>query len=344
MIRCYIPGFVRLKKEYRYGDTQVLTDGTFTLVIDGMCGAGTTKLISWLKKNKIKKVWLLVTHWHDDHFKGIEQILKDSYFEPQILICPNPEWLKPGLKGEGGKYVQNCMDDGVRVTSLAKKKGVPIRYPVSGSSFSFGDLKFKVYKSLPKKPIPNDPYAWDFLNLGSLSAYFPELNYWTSGDGHGDCTLRDRIKKLKLNGKIKFFKIDHHGNYCTQSDAVFMKEQGAEYCWYNDIEPDGTGTTEFTVYGARRCKQAGIHVFESVGDINWIAQPGKVVIYKDFKKYTYSCSYKGKSTLKGSSDKVAKDVIAGKYGNSNERITNLLDAGYYPIAIQNRVNELVKEG
>ena len=116
MIRCYIPGFKRTKTEYRYGDAQVLTDGKYTLVIDGMCGAGSDKLIRWLKKNKKQKVWLLITHWHDDHFVGIKKkILTDPYFKPQYLICPNPEWLRPGTTGYHAASVKECMNDGIDV-------------------------------------------------------------------------------------------------------------------------------------------------------------------------------------------------------------------------------------
>ena len=344
MIRCYIPGFKRpSKEENRYGDTQVLTDGKYTLVIDGMCGTGATKLITWLKKNKKQKVWLLITHWHDDHFVGIEKILNDSYFKPQMLICPNPTWLDPGLKGPAAKTVQACINDGNRIVALAKKKKIPVKFPVSGSAYKFGELKFKLYKQLPKQPYSDDPHAWGFVNDGSISAFFPEYGYWTSGDGCGISDQKDRIRHLGLAGKIKFFKIDHHGGYCTESNAQFFKQQGADFCWYNDLEPNGVGTEEFTQFGARRCKQADIHVFESVGDINWIAKDKKVVIYKDFKSYSYDCAYKGKATLKGASRKVANDVIAGKYGSDNERITNLLDAGYYPIAVQKLVNKILKE-
>ena len=344
MIRGWIPGFARPQKEYRYGDAQVLTYGSYTLVIDGMCGDGATKLIKWLKKNGYKKVWLIITHWHDDHFVGIERILNDSYFEPQRLYCPKPAWLKVGLGGYHSGAVQACIRDGERVVALAKSKKIPITYPISGSSYKLGGLKFKLYKQQPKTVAQDDTNAWGFVNDGSISAWFPQIGYWTSGDGSGVSDQKARIQHLGLTGKVKFFKIDHHGGYCTESNAAFFKKQGADYCWYNDLEPNGVGTEEFTQFGARRCKQVGIHVFESVGDINFIAQRGKVSIYKDFKVYRYPCSYTGKSTLKGASKAIAEAVIKGKYGDSNDRITNLIDAGYYPIAVQNLVNKMLKGG
>lgn len=42
-------------------------------------------------------------------------------------------------------------------------------------------------------------------------------------------------------------------------------------------------------------------------------------------------------------DKVAHEVLDGKYGNGNDRVKALTKAGYDYSAVQNRVNELVKE-
>jgi hypothetical protein len=82
--------------------------------------------------------------------------------------------------------------------------------------------------------------------------------------------------------------------------------------------------------------------FSCHGDINILAYGGKVVIYKDGKTYSYKCSYKGKSTIGYATIAVIEDVIAGKYGASNERVTNLLNAGYWPSNVQNHINKLYK--
>ena len=341
MIRGYIPGFARPARETRYGDAQVITDGRYTLVIDGMCGEGASKLIRWLKKNGHRKLWLLITHWHDDHFAGIERIMKDDFFQPQRLYCPNPAWLKPGIGGYHTGDVEECMADGERIVALAKKKRVPVTFPISGSSYKLGQIRFKLYKQQPKKVAKDDTHAWAFVNDGSVSTWFPSVGYWTSGDGCGTSDQKARIRHLRLTGKIRWFKTDHHGGYCTESNALFFKQQGADYCWYNDLEPDGVGTEEFTKFGVRRCKQAGIHVFESVGDINWIAQNGKVSIYKDGAVYRYVCPYKGKSALRSPRVDTVRAVIRGDYGTDNARTTSLIDAGFYPVATQSKANKVV---
>lgn len=50
-----------------------------------------------------------------------------------------------------------------------------------------------------------------------------------------------------------------------------------------------------------------------------------------------------KSTKKKTTTEIAKEVIAGKWGNGDNRISKLKKAGYDPAAIQKKVNELLKK-
>lgn len=128
------------------------------------------------------------------------------------------------------------------------------------------------------------------MNDGSLCFYFYELLYWTSGDGPD--RIYDLIKKLGI--KVKFFKIPHHGNNCPQSQANGLKAQGANLCWYNDLEPKGIGTNEFTMYGARRCKEAGIMVLNCIGsDIEMSFANKKAIITKGSSVWSYDIPYGG---------------------------------------------------
>jgi hypothetical protein len=46
-----------------------------------------------------------------------------------------------------------------------------------------GDIKIKVYREQPTRVASDDTEGWAYVNDGSLCFYFPEINYWTSGDG-----------------------------------------------------------------------------------------------------------------------------------------------------------------
>lgn len=343
MIKIHIPGFSKPKSEDRYGDAQVISDGTNHLVIDGYEGTGATKLISYLKSNKMYKPHLLITHWHYDHYNGIERIIDSSSFTPITLYCQDPSSIK---HGQNGTRYANCVisaiNAGNRIIGKAKKKGIKIIYLKSGDVIRIGEILFKVYRNQPTKLLSSDTEAWDFLNDGSICTYFPDLYYWTSGDGCAD--ISEGVKAI--GGKVKIFKIPHHGNNCNQSRAQYMKKQGADYCWYNDLEPNGVGTCGFTAYGARRCKQAGITVIDCIGDIDMIASNGVLKVIHNSKTYNISIPYKESSSsttvaLKSPTPDVIRNVFRGLYGNGVTRIEKLKADGYDDVQTQLMVNKVI---
>lgn len=341
MIRGWIVGFDRPSKETRHGDSTVFIDdkNKICFIIDGGCDECATALIKHLKRNGIKKVYLLLSHPHYDHADGLKKIIRDDYFTVLAFYCYDPKTLESGLRNnKGSKAVRGDIDYLNRIISEAKNKKIPVKFLKHGDKVELGDIKFKVYRKQPSRVEDDDDNGWAYVNDGSLCCYFYEWYYWTSGDGSE--RVWDFIKELGI--KVKFFKIPHHGNNCPRSQANGLKNQGAIYCWYNDLEPDGVGTNDFTEFGANRCKQAGIKVFECIGDINFVIANRRFLIYKDGKKYAFSVPYKGTFTFKinGLVD-VVRDVFMEKYGSNNTRMTRLLDAGYEPVAIQDRVNLVV---
>lgn len=341
MIRGYIPGFSRPGSEVRYGDVQVIIDEKkkICLVIDGGCGKGTTKLIAYLKRRKIFKVYLAISHAHYDHIYGIRKIINDKEFTVLGLYCYDPDSLTKGLSNNrGSQEVRTDIASMKTLLSEARDKNIKITYLKHNDKVVLGNIKFKVFRKQPSRVADSDKNGWDYINKGSLCFYFYELYYWTSGDGPE--SAYELIKSLGI--KVKFFKIPHHGNNCNNTQAKGLKQLGAIYCWYNDLEPKGIGTTDFTQYGARRCKENGLTVFETVGDLNWIAQSGKMIIYKSGKKYTYDVPFQPKTILKQPTVYVIRNTFMNKYGAGDTRTSNLLDKGFYPASVQNKINLVIK--
>jgi GH25 family lysozyme M1 (1,4-beta-N-acetylmuramidase)/uncharacterized protein YraI len=293
MIKSWVACFKRPSKETRYGDSQVFIDtkNNICFIVDGGDGECALRLISYLKENNIKKVYLLLTHPHSDHGDGLRKIIKDSYFTVLCFYCYDPNSLKKGLSNNrGSNSVREDIDYLNRMISEAKDRDIEVKYLVHGDKVELGDIKFNVYREQPSKVEDDDTYGWSYVNDGSLCLYFPDLYYWTSGDGSE--RIWDFIKKLGLT--VKFFKIPHHGNNCPQSQANGLKSHGANLCWYNDLEPNGVGTNDFTLYGARRCKEAGITVIDCIGsDINMTFAMGKATITKGSSSWNYTIPYNG---------------------------------------------------
>lgn len=293
MINSWVAGFKKPSKETRYGDSQVFIDtkNNICFIVDGGDGECASRLVSYLKENKINKVYLLLTHPHSDHGDGLRRIIKDSYFTVLCFYCYDPNSLKSGLRNNrGSNSVREDIDYLNKIISEAKSRNIEVKYLVHGDKIKLGDIKFNVYREQPSRVEDDDTYGWAYVNDGSLCLYFPDLYYWTSGDGSD--RIWDFIKKLGLT--VKFFKIPHHGNNCTQSQANGLKSHGANLCWYNDLEPNGVGTTDFTAYGARRCKEAGITVIDCIGsDIYMSFAMGKAKISKGNSNWTYEIPYMG---------------------------------------------------
>ena len=331
MIRICIPGFHDSDEGGpRWGDAQIIDDGKNYEVIDGYCEVGATRLIKYLKARGIKSPYLHISHAHYDHYDGIRQIIRDSYFKPKGLYCYDPDTIKEVSEDvSANKRILKS------IVAETKKKGIPVTYLKNGDKITHGDIKIEVYRNTDIAYRGNSDA---YLNDSSLAYWFPEISYFTSGDD-GMWAVQE------YNLKPKMVKGGHHGNRLDGSTlkpsqmAPIMKKNGCLYYWDNDYSTKLTG---FLMTGRDDAINAGMTIFSIHGDINVLAYGGKVVIYKDGKTYSYKCSYKGKSTIGYASVSVIEDVIAGKYGASNERVTALLNAGYWPSNVQTHINKLYK--
>lgn len=332
MIRRYIIGFSDSDNVDRTGSCVIFTDGKETVIIDGYLGVGKRKLIKWLKKMGIRNPWLYLTHTHGDHLDGLEEIVEDPWFEPKGFRCYDPASIKAGADKNG--EIRGDRNALIEIINTCKEKGIPVRYVHSSDSYVHGEIKFKVYREQPAfEGNKEDPHGWSYLNDGSLVFWFYQLS--TIVDGDGPMQIGEFCQKRGIHAKD--FQIPHHGNNCNAGRAKLMKQLGAVYCWDDSYAYDAG----FLQYGRKRCIEAGIKHYGVKGDINTIYFGGRAVIYKGGNIYRYSCTYKGKPTLKGHTADVVRKVMRGTYGSGDTRTTNLLDEGYNPGLVQKSVNSVV---
>ena len=199
MIRGYVLGFNRPNRETRYGDAELIRSnrGKYNLLIDGYCGSGADKLIAYLKKKKIKDLWLALSHPHYDHSDCQHKIIKDTYFNVKCLYCCDPETLKSGLRNNrGSQEVKKDIKDLENLIAEAKARGIKVVFLKHLDKITIGDIKINIYRQQPKYVEDDDTQGWSYVNDGSLCFYFPQLYYWTSGDGPEK--ICDFIKNLGL--------------------------------------------------------------------------------------------------------------------------------------------------
>ena len=329
MIRFNIIGFYKNDPDPpRWGDCTIIDDGTNHLVIDGYCGIGTTRLIERLKKLQVKDPVLFISHAHYDHYCGIRKIINDHYFTPDALYMYDPDSLG-NVSGDVAGEKMNMK----KIISEANQREIPVKFLKNDDHLEFCEIKFDVYRDQPSYHGNSDAY----INDGSLCFWFPELRYLTTGDAGMWCADRYDLHPVLVKG-------GHHGNDMSGDDqkpsqmCVWLVDHGCLYYWDNDISPN---YTDFLMTGREDAINAGMQFFNCIGDLNMVAFSGKMAIYKGSQHVTYKCAYKGKNTLKQANLAAVMNVLRGKYGTADARITALLDAGYAPASVQKYVNEIV---
>lgn len=324
MIRIHVPGFYDSDSgKPRWGDAQIISDGTYFDVIDGYCGVGASRLVSILRTRGIKSPYLHISHAHYDHYDGIRKIIRNSWFKPKALYMYNPDVL-----GDVCSSVKSEKATMKAIAKEAKAKGIPVIYVDNGSTIEHGDIKIKVYRSKPSYSGNSDAY----INNGSLCYWFPSIKYLTTGDAGLECA-----KEHGLHPSI--IKIGHHGNDCIRVMARYLRNNGCIYCWDNDYT---TYLTDFLMTGREDCLAVGMRYFNVHGDINIISCNGKGHVYKDGNVYSYNCDYKGKNPLKGANVDIVTKVLQGKAGSGNARMSYCLNHYYNPLSVQGKVNDVVK--
>lgn len=303
MINIYIPK--TRGKDTRYGDSQIIYDLGYCVVIDGGCDTLATDTVAFLKTKGLKHLTLIVTHWHADHYEGARAVLDSAHTIVDEIICYNPSEVQPAISKSEYSEAKSFIS---RAQSLKKK----ITYIPSGkvTEKNVGSIKVKLYRVGKHSANNSETVA----NNTSIATYFPDLAYFTSGD-----TIGDTITALSaFNSPIVAFKIPHHGNACPQSVTAKFKALGAKFAWYNDT---GNVNGDFLMYGAKRCKEAGLTIRNTSKDIDFVIDNQTMTV--DGKGY--SVPYKSDKWIKTAEGRwtYIKDgnLVKGKWLK--------LDAWYY---------------
>ncbi len=169
-----------------------------------------------------------------------------------------------------------------------------------------------------------------------LKAYKDAVGIWTIGYGHTrGVAAGQTITKAQAEEFLR--------NDCAKAEAAVMKYYST-YKW-NQNQFDALVSFAFNIGNIDGLTAKGTR---SVGVI---AQ--KILLYnkagskvlagltkrRQAEAKLFTTPVKTKSV---SNDTIAREVIAGKWGNGDERKAKLKAAGYDPVAIQKLVNKLLK--
>lgn len=287
-LNIHIPGLPQKNYEYRRGDSTLVFDSKkHAILIDGGEGELWTKMRGFMEEHDLLHVTCILTHWHQDHDCALRAALEARNIIVDQIICP-PIWELNTIPDGKGEYRRAAS-----IIGLARELDKPIEYLEAGKTrwLKIGDIRVWLWR---RKANPND-YVNYQVNNTSISAYFPDLCYWTMGDAiTSDAAY---FKSFKKKRPIIGFKANHHGNAEGEDDCDTLEAAGAKICWYNDWEPSGTeiGGTNFSKYGAKNCARHFI-TLRPFKDIDIVADGEGHVIWKQgTQKWTFDVDY-GKST------------------------------------------------
>lgn len=294
MITGYIPGYSRNgKTDRRCGDGLVLHSNKgkgYTLVVDGFDGdEPTTKLINYLREKKYTDLYLLLSHPHYDHYKGLQMIMRNKTFTVKKLYTYDPESYAFGIgSSANGRAVKEDYQNHQAIITEARKLGAEIGFLRTSKKTAIGDIRFKTWRKQPKKFTEyDDGNAYAFINDGSLCTYFWDLRTLLTGDGPTE--LKEAL--AYFDSDVYLCKVPHHGNSCSQSNAAALKSAGCKLAYQTNNEQNGPGTTSFTAYGSKRVKEQGIPVIQLDADITFTADKGVMTVKQGSKSWTFPVPY-----------------------------------------------------
>ena len=277
-LHIHIPSLPQQKEEYRRGDaTIVYDDQKHAILIDGGEGDYWKQTRAYLESKGLKHVTFVLSHWHPDHDCALRSALESSYVIVDKIYCP-PIWELNTIPDGTSDYRRAAA-----IIGLARNLDKTIVYLDAAKTtwVKVGEIRMWLWRrKANKKDFEN--YQ---TNNTSVSAYFPDLAYWTMGDA---ITSAEIYLKGYKNRKIIGFKVGHHGNACPESQCELLEKAGAKICFYNDWEPSGVGIggTNFSKYGAKNCARHFV-TLRPFHDID-IQSNGETVVWKqDGKTWTY---------------------------------------------------------
>ena len=185
------------------GDAAVLQCGGQTMMIDGGKAKASSYIYSWLKKNQISYLDVMVaTHTDADHIGGLSGAL--NYAKVGTAYCP----VTSGTTKAFRSFVR-----------YLKKQGKSITVPEAGDEFSLGGAQVRILG-------PTDPQAEGNNSSIVLKVTFGDTSFLFTGDAE-----REEEQELLESGydlESTVLKVGHHGSD-TSTSYLFLRTVNPQY-------------------------------------------------------------------------------------------------------------------
>ncbi len=178
-------------------DATLLTDGKYSVLIDGGDVDKGDEVVAFIKSKGIKKLDLVIlSHAHADHMGGLPDVF--SSFEIEKFMMPElPEDLVPT-----SKTFESLID-------AIETNNITAEYAVKGNTFTLGDIGFEFFTPVEKFDDLNNSSAVVRVSYGNNSFLFC---------GDAETSVEKEILNDKVFLSSSVLKVGHHGSNTSNSE------------------------------------------------------------------------------------------------------------------------------
>ncbi|MCT4594542.1 MAG: MBL fold metallo-hydrolase [Anaeromicrobium sp.] len=185
-------------------DSILIENNGETMLIDAGNNSDSKLLLSYLRKNNIKKLnYVVGTHPHEDHIGSLDTVINN--FKIGNVLLPNIIHTTKTYRD---------------VISAIKNKNIKVTKPKIGNTFKVGDSTCVILAPRDKK----------YHNLNDYSivikVIFGNTSYIFTGDSEKDS--EEEMVRNRISLKSNVLKVGHHGSRSSTSDA-FLNEVSPQY-------------------------------------------------------------------------------------------------------------------
>lgn len=218
-----------------FGDIAMLeSDGHF-LLMDTYVADAWEDVRKQLLDNGFTKFDIYLSHYHDDHYGNIKNILEDGAFTVSRLYLPDSGYLTltPDTDPDYVDNIHMFQKDYADILEAARRKGVFITYLHRGSSFHVGSASLKVLWGCTYK---NPNHDTIYINNNSLVTMVTAggVKFLTAGD-----IRRETEREIAYGGvdiAADIYKLSHHA-VISSNNVYFLNAVNPVYT-YSDANTD----------------------------------------------------------------------------------------------------------
>jgi len=186
------------------GDATMIITEDSAVLIDTGTQSHAERLATYVKSYTDKIDYMILTHPHEDHIGGADEIIESIYVENIIMS-----------DADSDTYTFTKLLDAIEDANINLIQGI------AGDSYTAGEIEFTILSPLEDFRDYNDYSLVTKVEFGNTSAII-------TGDveTHSE---KDMVEKYGYNGlNADIFQVGHHGSY-TSNSTEFIKCIDPEY-------------------------------------------------------------------------------------------------------------------